>query len=73
MSQKSPMSLKSLKSLKFSISQPRFHWAKVIPCPIVPQGQALRVLEKISTPHCVRVVFFPKTLQDKDTELMVAQ
>ena len=26
------------------------------------QGQALRVLEKISTPHCVRVVFFPKTL-----------
>jgi len=36
--------------------------AKVMSVTFRLQGQALRVFRKISTPHCVRVVFFCKNL-----------
>ena len=46
--------------------QPRFHWTKVIPCPVVLQGQALRVFWKnLHTFATLRVVFFRKTLHDR--------
>ena len=31
--------------------------------------KVIQVLEKISTPHSVRVVFFPKTLPAKETHI----
>jgi hypothetical protein len=44
--------------------------AKVIPYPL--SCKVIQVLKKISAPHCVRAVFFPKTLQDRETELIFA-
>jgi hypothetical protein len=44
--------------------------AKVIPRPL--SCKVIQVLKKISAPPFGRAVFFPKTLQDRDTELNIA-